>query len=387
MYSVNLELISSREIISFTLPRLHKGKQWYVDFFAHDPSSGRLRRKKYMLDRYKRNRDREDVASMLISNLTEKLKAGWNPFVNASRTRQFTEFSLVLKRYRDFIVKSAANGSLKKKTFDDYSSRLRCLEAYLDETGTVVKYAYQFNTALCIDFLDYLIYDKEHSAKTRNNYRTWLSTLGTWMKDRLYIDDNPVESIRQLRESEKFRDALTPSALLKLKEYLSVNNPYFYQACMVEYYCFIRPGELRYVTIGDISIEEQSIYIRPEISKNRKGQRVAVNDSLMRMMISLKIFNYPSHYYLFSDNFMPGEHLIYINAFRLEWTKVRKALHWPDSYQFYSLKDSGIRDLANAEGIVTARDQARHSDVAVTNHYLKQGSNVHEETKHFKGEL
>ena len=94
MYSVNLELISSREIISFTLPRLHKGKQWYVDFFAHDPSSGRLRRKKYMLDRYKRNRDREDAASMLISNLTEKLKAGWNPFVNASRTRQFTEFSL-----------------------------------------------------------------------------------------------------------------------------------------------------------------------------------------------------------------------------------------------------------------------------------------------------
>ena len=349
MYSVNLELISSREIISFTLPRLHKGKQWYVDFFAHDPSSGRLRRKKYMLDRYKRNRDREDVASMLISNLTEKLKAGWNPFVNASRTRQFTEFSLVLKRYRDFIVKSAA--------------------------------------ALCIDFLDYLIYDKEHSAKTRNNYRTWLSTLGTWMKDRLYIDDNPVESIRQLRESEKFRDALTPSALLKLKEYLSVNNPYFYQACMVEYYCFIRPGEMRYLTVGDISIEEQSIYIRPEISKNRKGQRVAVNDSLMRMMISLKVFSYPSHYYLFSDNFMPGEHLIYINAFRLEWLKVRKALHWPDSYQFYSLKDSGIRDLANAEGIVTARDQARHSDVAVTNHYLKQGSNVHEETKHFKGEL
>jgi integrase len=156
---------------------------------------------------------------------------------------------------------------------------------------------------------------------------------------------------------------------------------------MVEYYCFIRPSELRYVTVGDISIEEQSIYIRPEISKNRKGQRVAVNDSLMRMMISLKVFSYPSHYYLFSDNFMPGEHLIYINAFRLEWLKVRKALQWPDSYQFYSLKDSGIRDLANAEGIVTARDQARHSDVAVTNQYLKQGSNVHEETKHFKGEL
>ena len=49
-------------------------------------------------------------------------------------------------------------------------------------------------------------------------------------------------------------------------------------------------------------------------------------------------------------------------------------------------KDTGIRDLANAEGIVVARDQARHSDVSTTNKYLK-GSNmtVHEETKHFEG--
>ena len=57
------------------------------------------------------------------------------------------------------------------------------------------------------------------------------------------------------------------------------------------------------------------------------------------------------------------------------------------SYQFYSLKDSGIRDLANAEGIVVARDQARHTDVSVTNKYLKNTRYAHDETKHFKGEL
>lgn len=67
---------------------------------------------------------------------------------------------------------------------------------------------------------------------------------------------------------------------------------------------------------------------------------------------------------------------------------MRKALHWSDEYQFYSLKDSGIRDLANSQGIVIARDQARHTDVATTNKYL-QGRDmpVHVETKHFKGAL
>ena len=53
-----------------------------------------------------------------------------------------------------------------------------------------------------------------------------------------------------------------------------------------------------------------------------------------------------------------------------------------------SLKDSGLRDLANSQGIVIARDQARHTDVSTTNKYL-QGRDlpVHPETKHFTGSL
>lgn len=73
---------------------------------------------------------------------------------------------------------------------------------------------------------------------------------------------------------------------------------------------------------------------------------------------------------------------------RNHFYKVRTALKLPKTYMFYSLKDSGIRDLANAVGIVVARDQARHADISTTNKYL-QGSSltVHEETKHFEGHL
>ena len=49
-----------------------------------------------------------------------------------------------------------------------------------------------------------------------------------------------------------------------------------------------------------------------------------------------------------------------------------KALKWNACYQFYSLKDSGIRDLANAQGVVVARDQARHSDITTTNKYIQK---------------
>ncbi len=387
MSRLEKDLISEKAIVEFTLPRLHKGKHWYVDFFAFDPVRDKMRRKKYMLDHYKKVSEREDVAAILIHNLFEKLKIGWNPFVNARKTRQFTEFATVLQRYLDYTNASEAKGVLKTKTATDYRSRLKQLEIYLKESGNGIKYAYQFDRMFIVDFLDYLILDKDVSAKTRNNYRTWLSTFATWMKEREYIEDNPVEDIHMLKEDEKFRDPLAAADLVRLRDYTKKYNPPFYLACMMEYYCFIRPDELRYVKVGDISIKEQTVYVHPKYSKNRKGQVVAINDSVLKIMIEQKVFDHPSGDYLFGHKLLPGPEQIYVNQFRYEWQKVRDALKFPKSYQFYSLKDSGIRDLANAEGIVVARDQARHSDISVTNKYLKNAKFAHEETKHFKGEL
>jgi len=261
------------------------------------------------------------------------------------------------------------------------------LRLYIEETGVKPKHINQFNKNFVVDFLDYLILDKDVSAKTRNNYRTWLSTLGTWLLDRHYIEENPAKDIHSMREEEKFRDPVSLADLTRLRNYTKDVCPPFYLACMMEYYTFIRPDELRYIHIGDISVSEQTVYVSSSISKNRKGQAVALNDTLLKIMIEQHVFDHPSQDYLFGSNIYPGPVQIYVNRFRIEWNKVRSALNFPASYQFYSLKDSGIRDLANAEGIVIARDQARHSDVAITNKYLKNANFAHEEAKHFKGEL
>lgn len=369
------------------MPRLHKGKKWFVDFYAYDPTKGVLRRKKYMLDHFETVKARNEMASMLVAELFHKLRAGWNPFVKTEETRGFTDWSVVTQRYIDYVHAALAKGTIKKKTAIDYESRMRQILLYISESGVSIKFINQFDTGFCADFLDYLIYDKDVSATTRNNYRTWLSAFSTWLIERKYIQENPVASIHQMKQKEKFRDALTASALKRLRDYLKDLNPPFYLACMMEYYTFIRPDELRYIKVGDISIENQTVFVCSDVSKNRKGQTVALNDTLLKMMIKQHVFDHLSSDYLFSHDLIPGPEQIFINRFRLEWVKVRKALHFPDSYQFYSLKDSGIRDLANAEGIVFARDQARHSDIAVTNRYLKSDSTVHEKTKHFKGEL
>ena len=156
----------------------------------------------------------------------------------------------------------------------------------------------------------------------------------------------------------------------------------------MEYYTFIRPEELSNIRLRDINLKEQKVFIASSISKNRKDGMVGLNDVLIKTMLDLHIFDSDTNCYLFGTDFKPGYKKVTSRTFRTYFNKVRGILKFPDTYQFYSLKDSGIRDLANSEGIVIARDQARHTDISTTNKYLKgENMTVHEETKHFNGIL
>lgn len=387
MNTSEIDFLRSREIVGFTLPVLHTaGGNWYVDFYALDPISGRMRRKKYMLNKYKTERNKRTMGSLIIHNLTAKLTSGWNPFVNVDKSRQFTELLIIFSRYRDYIKAMTEKKAMKEKTSIDYLSRLKTLEGFIEECKSI-KYAYQFDRAFAIDFLDHLMYDRDVSATTRNNYRSWLVSFGTWLKDRKYIDENPAIGIRNIAQKEKFRDPLTEGALKRLKAYLYENDKHFLLACLFEYYTFIRPNELTQIKISDVSIKDQTVFISSAISKNRKEGMVALNDEILKLMIELKIFEHPGHCFIFGKGLKPGETRAAYNQLRVEWGKMRTALGFPKEYQFYSLKDTGIRDLANAQGIVVAKDQARHSDISVTNRYIKTQMKVNEETKHFKGGL
>lgn len=383
----NGQLLSQKEIVGWTYPQLHRGKQWYVDFYAYDPAAGRLRRKKYMLTHVKGVRARQTIASQLTHNIVEKLKMGWTPFRDATRTRQFTPWGKVMARYEDYLKASVAKGQLREKTAYDYGSRLRSLETYLLETDAKIETACGFDRTFVVDYLDYLIFDKDVSARTRNNHRTWLSTLGAWMVDRQYLTTNPVDGVALMREQEKFREPLTKEMLRELREYLERKNRHFLLACMMVYYANIRPEELRNLRVGDVSVRDQTVTVPAEWAKNHRAQAVGLHDRVLRLMVDLQVFQSASHCYVFGRGMVPGEERGGINQFRMEWQRTRLALHWGKEYQFYSLKDSGIRDTITALGAVVARDQARHSDISVTNLYVKRGRNPDEGTKHFDGEL
>lgn len=376
-------------VYPWTYPTLHKGARWYVDFYILDPVSGIMRRKKYMLSRYKTARARKEMAREKIMWIVEEVKQGWNPWVKARTTREFTPWATVLSRYKEYLLAADRKELLKHKTVYDYQSRIKIFEQFLDESDTYLQYVYQFDRALCVEFLDYLYYDKDVSAVTRNGYRTWLSTFSTWLIDKQYInrDDNPVTDIRMMREEDKKREPLSKEALATLREYLQENNRRFLLACYIEYYMNIRPEEMRFLKIGYIDIQNCIVTLPGKFAKNRRRQEVTVPKKVLRLMIDLGIFSSPSQYFIFGPDMAPSTEQIAVNRFRQEWAKMRKVLGWPDTYQFYSLKDSGISDNIDRYGLLAARDQARHSDAATTNRYAKVKRTAHVELREWDGDL
>lgn len=385
MCATRKKLNSLSEVLKFTFPKLHTGSKWYVDFYAYDPATDTMCRKKFHLDNIEKITERRKRANEMIESLTKLLRSGWSPWINAETNRSYTLLEDALQKYEAYVERMP-----KYKTRKSYTSRLNIFRKYNASRLLPIRYVYQYDMAFVSDFLDYIFLDRETNARTRNNYRQWCASLATFFIEKQYLTTNPVEKIKTIAETGKKRQPLTAQMLHELEKHLRDSHPYFYLACMMEYYTFIRPEELTHVKLADINVKEQSVFISGEVSKNKHDGKVGLNAKIIMFMIDLGVFKYPNDYYLFGPKVSrPSAKRSDSEMFRRKWnTLVRKGLGWADCYQFYSLKDSGLRDLANAEGIVIARDQARHTDVATTNKYLQgRDAPVHEETKNFKGNL
>ena len=210
---------SISKLVGYTYPTLHKGERWFVDFFALDPVSNGMKRKRYYIGNGLKVSEKRRRAAEIIETLTKQLMQGWNPWANADDSRGFVLFEDCLQRYLDHVERMD-----RKKTRQSYTSRVNILKEFIETLGTPIKYAYQFDSSFCNDFIDWIYLDRESSPRTRNNYRGWLFGFAEFMMARKYINSNPVEHIKIIPEHDKIRKDLTPEMLQEMSRYLNKND-------------------------------------------------------------------------------------------------------------------------------------------------------------------
>lgn len=361
-----------QEIQEFVPAKLFEGKDWYIAFYAFNPEKEKLTIKRIKINRIKSVAEKRKYAKELINKINSKLYKGWNPFIDPEASKSYNKLSDAINLFWRIAEKKLNEGIISEETYRDNVSYLKNLQKWLDEKGHGDIYIYKLTRELAIEFLDYIYIEKGRAAVTRNNYLAALSIFATFLIEKKYLKARFTDGITKIKPGTKKRKKLNDVDVERLRSYLQKERPYYLLACELIYYTFIRPKEMSLIKLNNINFFKGTIFIPKENSKNKKDAIVTIPKKVGQLMIDLKIHEYPSSSYLFSSDFKPGEERKSEKQFRDYWAKVREKLKFPDSYQFYSLKDTGITKMLKKVGDpIIVRDQARHHSISITNLYAE----------------
>lgn len=156
--------------------------------------------------------------------------------------------------------------------------------------------------------------------------------------------------------------------IARIKKMLEPSDPALWLAIQFIYYCFIRPGELRLLKIGDINFDDWRICIRSDISKNKKTQYVSIPTAFRGQILELSAMP-PNDFVFQSVDGMPTG----LNTLSKRFRKALDKLGFSQEYKLYSWKHTGAVAVVKAGiGMKELQIQLRHASLDEVDKYLRQ---------------
>lgn len=363
--------------LDYRTAKLTQGKVWYIYFYALHPKTKKLTRVRIKLDRIRPKKERKRIALEMISDIDRKLSLGWNPFVDDNAPGSST---LIEEAFEAFLVAKAKEH--EKASIASYRSYIKVFGEWL------VKKKISLSSPLSLvsdkvaqAFMDHLEAKEGISPRTYNNYLSFLNTLWLWFVEKGHAFENVFSGIPKKAKKlhQKTRRMFEKEELEALFSYLDKENPEFLCVCLLCYCCFMRPKEIALLKCKDIDLAKQTVKVSEEIAKNDKDSIRTIPDQAMDSFRKLDLsqpdkYLFGKHYMVLAD-FTPEDAPCSHKKFEDFWKKVREALDFPLELQLYSLKDTGITNMASANvPINLVQQQADHSSLSITSIYVGKTS-------------
>ena len=269
------------------------------------------------------------------------------------------------------------------KSYQTYQSKLRIFCEWAEHSGVDKIHVGYITTAHIQEFMRTIAEGKNLSRLTVQKYGQILHSFFEWLiRAKKVMKENPVTDIprmgrvvdqapKPIPEQER---ALLLAAMRKYDRQLWI-------VCQLEYYCAIRPGEIRELRVGDVDFENGVIRIPGSISKNRQTETVAMPRQLQKLFQHEGYDRANKAHFLFSSTGQPGTRCLGKNSFRNRFNALRNKLHLSAAYKLYSFKYTGASALVSA-GIDTWELQRhmRHKSIDTTEHYVRKNFAVESDT-------
>ena len=365
--------------IDYVPAKLVEGRVWYIYFYVKNPSTGKLCRQRIKFNKCRSIRERRKNAAVLIASINEKLALGWNPLFDRIAPKAAVSIKQCLEKF----IES------KKKEVE--SNSLRCYESFISIFKEwLTSHGHKIDAPICSisydvasAFMNDMDCDRNLSILTYNNYLRFYSILFRWLCEKGYVNDDPFAKLRtkKVRRHSKKRRVLSGPELSNLWKYLEGESRGFLRVCLLCYCCLMRPKEIMLLKCSDIDLHRQVVNVRAEIAKNDHDSSRTIPDAMLPYFQDLDLSH--KDWYVFSKGFLPGPNREWTQRASDYWrVNVRKALNFGDDVQLYSLKDTGITNMA-ADGVPVSfiQQQADHSSLAMTSIYCQRSGKATEELK------
>lgn len=341
----------------------------YVFYYARNPLTERLERKRVRLNHIRLKSDRRKYGRLLACEINSKLYDGWNPFVEDMSGRGCKTIAAAV----DEFLKEKRR-CLRPDSVRCYSSWSNIFKDWCEAHGLSGKFCFCFDRAMAVRFMRDMERRGRLSSKTYNNYLRFFTTLFLWMVKRGYASANPFQDIERKRADTKLRIVIPAADRKRIRDYyINIGMDEFVLVMNLCFRCLVRPKEILQLHVRDFDFADNVITIPSSVAKNHHSRVVAIPEDLADDFKYLS--KYSPELYAFSSHYKPGKQLLTTRRIGEAWRDMRIALGMPKEYQFYSLKDSGITEMLEA-GVPPklVKELAGHSSIEMTEKYTHKSS-------------
>lgn len=381
----------------FRTPRLFDqggdlSKPWWVEIGYRDPRDGKMVRKRYQdgFAQLRTKKERYKLGEELVNNLTAKLLKGWIPTDDTNKQVVYVDDLEYHQAAQIYGRKRKANKNIRfyaseyvtlqkntkaKKTYESYRGKLREFVSWLEREKLIDNDLSTFKHTVIIQFFDHLIVDRKLAGKTVEKYKITLVRFWEYLIERKIVFESPIGKIELPEDGEDFSAIpFLDEDLVQLLPILKGEDPQLFLAAMLQYFCFIRPGdELLKLKLNQVNFAARTIHIPKHIAKKRVERTIDMPDQVYTILVEQGIQNYGKDVFLIGPFGRPGMRPIGYNTLRARFNKYRDKLGLTDLYKWYSFKHTGAGKLLESGAtIIEIMNQLGHTDIASTYRYIRR---------------
>lgn len=354
-------------------------KRWSVAFKVWDFAKGGFsRRFDYEVNKQTSKAARYRYARNRIKEINEVLLAG--ACVGLDATAKIKRRSIE-KAFQEIMKRKSVEYA--QRTKESMKSSIVIFMEFVNVSNIGKTDIKKLSKNHLLQYRDWLLDNRKISARTVNNYLSYINILLNAMIERNWIESNPLQSIKKLKQSDTLKNReITPAELDLLIPVLKKNFPLWLFVQFV-YYCWIRPREITFIKVKDLDLINGRVFLHADNTKNKRSNFVNIPGPLLEILKGLEL-PYNSNQYLFArdgKNKLFGYKKFADNRFTYYHSAIRDDLGLSKEIKMYSWKRCGVCAAYRAgAGIYEIMKHGRWQDLKEVQTYMeKSGLMIHDE--------